>query len=209
MSLRRREYLDEAVRAKRGKFEVTIGNPHVPSSTEKEERVGYIVGNLGIHKMPYGEWTVTHLPTGLSGGSGLPTLKAAKLYALYFNKVAPKSSNVDKVQSAIQSHYRDAMDYRRYLQDRGDQEFAVWKKTKKIKEGREDMGLRRRGYLEEGKLGSAERKKLENEVWKRTSKDYRSMYGGERHILWLGSKGTTLKALGDLTDEELLKKARR
>jgi len=71
------------------------------------------------------------------------------------------------------------------------------------------MTLRRRGYLSEAKLSAAERKKLEREAWKFTPKDYRSMYGGERHILWLGPKGTTLKALSDLTDEELLKKARR
>ena len=69
------------------------------------------------------------------------------------------------------------------------------------------MGLRVRRYLGES-LSSKERKALEKKLWARTHKDYRSMWGGEKHILVFSGKGTTMKALSSLSDEELKKRAR-
>jgi hypothetical protein len=76
---------------------------------------------------------------------------------------------------------------------------------------KEDCGLRMSSYLFEATttLSQKERKKLEMAAWKKTHRDYRSMLGGERHVLvHAGAKGTTLMALSDMPDEELKKRAR-
>jgi hypothetical protein len=164
MSLRRHRYLVEAAKAKRGKFELTIGNPRSKSATKKEVS-GYVLGHVGIHKSDY-DWTVTHIPTGLAGASGLPTLKIAKLFAAYLAQITPaKGDNIEKLQASLQKHGRNAMDYRRYLQNGGSESFNGWTdgmnrvakaaapaKRVSMKLGRnEDVRLRRRGYLGESR----------------------------------------------------------
>lgn len=49
------------------------------------------------------------------------------------------------------------------------------------------------------------RRARESAVWKSTHRDYRSMYQGKKHILVNSPSGTTLKALSDMSDDELRK----
>jgi hypothetical protein len=48
------------------------------------------------------------------------------------------------------------------------------------------------------------RKELERLAWKHKHKDAKGVYGGQKVVLVLGPKGTTMKALSDMTDDELL-----
>ena len=114
MSLRRRSYLFEAARAKKGKFEIELWR-------EKHEVTGYIVGHFGIDKRR--EWMITHLPSRLSLGTGFRTLKVAKKYAEEMVKFIPKSA--DRMTAEIADL---AKGYRDYLQGGGNKAFKQWKK---------------------------------------------------------------------------------
>jgi len=50
------------------------------------------------------------------------------------------------------------------------------------------------------------RKELERLVWKHTHRDFKGKYQGQKTVLTLGPKGTTMVAISDLSDDELLKK---
>jgi hypothetical protein len=52
-----------------------------------------------------------------------------------------------------------------------------------------------------------ERKALEDVVWRRMPKDYKSNLQGKKHVVVQSPAATTLKALSDFTIEELQKKA--
>ena len=54
---------------------------------------------------------------------------------------------------------------------------------------------------------SSTRKKLETDAWKATHKDFKSKLSGVPHVLVMSNKGTTFKALSDMSDDELRKRA--
>jgi hypothetical protein len=53
-----------------------------------------------------------------------------------------------------------------------------------------------------------ERKTLEALIWKRTHKDYRSVFEGKKSVLVNGPRGTTLTPLSSLSIEQLRTLAR-
>jgi hypothetical protein len=139
--LRERGYLSEAkrvnVNARKGSFEIVKQDPNKPyipyakGNTIREKVSGYIVGNVGIHKLG-SRWLTTHIPTGLGGGHGwLDKLWQAKLYAEMLNAIIPKTSDVGKAQDAAHRHYDEARRYSKYLEDGGTDHYAQWKKEKR------------------------------------------------------------------------------
>jgi hypothetical protein len=55
------------------------------------------------------------------------------------------------------------------------------------------------------KKKSSARSSLEDIAWTKTPSDYRSTFGGKRSVLVLGERGTTIKALSEMSEAELLK----
>ena len=122
MTLRRRSYWTEAVKAKKGKFQKAIGQGFGKEPVMKEVS-GYIVGHIGIDKQ-HSTWVVTHIPSGKSIGPGYRTLKVAKLFAEGMASIIPK----DKEPRLTPQMGTYAADYRNYLEGGGTLPFKEWKK---------------------------------------------------------------------------------